>query len=186
VASSSRTPLGIKQIAPDNWLRIDPAWAGIVMPGSRPDPAEAWIAEVMSAQLSERVPLEVRKLTEVARGAVAYGLFFYPLLTLGTEQLYRVLETAAITRRGNLSGQKKRGDFRGAVAWLIKRRVISANNAHQWRSFIDLRHAASHPVDQTIMPPSWAMGLVSTVVELINEIFEAPSTAKTANPAQRR
>lgn len=177
---TSHVHLGIKQIAPENWLRIDPAWAGTVMPDSRTDPAEAWIADVISAKLSDRVPVEIRKLTEVARGAVAYGLFFYPLLTLGAEQLYRILETAAISRRRDLSGEKKRGNFKGTVAWLIKRKVISADHSNQWRSFIELRHAASHPAAQTIMPPGWVMGLLGTIVELINEIYEPRSAAQAA------
>jgi len=111
---------------------------------------------------------------------VAYGLFFYPLLTLGAEQLYRILETAAISRRRDLSGEKKRGNFKGTVAWLIKRKVISADHSNQWRSFIELRHAASHPAAQTIMPPGWVMGLLGTIVELINEIYEPRSAAQAA------
>jgi hypothetical protein len=41
------------------------------------------------------VPLNIRKLFETARGNLIYSLMFYPLLTLGAEQLFRVLETSA-------------------------------------------------------------------------------------------
>lgn len=59
----------------------------------------------LDINLTEKAPLEVRRMFEVARGAVVYGYFFYPLYVLGAEQLFRVAE-AAVTLKCEQMGAK--------------------------------------------------------------------------------
>src|SRR5438105_2916552 len=95
---------GFKEINKDNWLQPDPVLAGIVrlspangwLPTAKT--ADDWLDEVLHPQLEGNVPDEVASLFEVARGALTYGYLFYPLFTLGAEQVSRVVE-AAITRK---------------------------------------------------------------------------------------
>jgi hypothetical protein len=49
-----------------------------------------WAELFLESRLSPEVPDHVVELFEVARGAMCYGYFYYPLFTLGNEQLYRV------------------------------------------------------------------------------------------------
>src|SRR5919202_1342535 len=89
--------IGIKILTTENWLQPDPTSTifaqvsssdGSVSPMSGND----WVALFLKPSLVEAVPEDVRKLFEVARGALAYGYFFYPLYTLAGEQLFRVAE----------------------------------------------------------------------------------------------
>lgn len=89
---------GFKRLTIDNWLSVDPAWGGIVMSSSRADPSEAWFFDIVRSDLDPGVPLNIRRLFEIARGTWVYSLMFYPLLTLGTEQMFRVFE-ASVTEK---------------------------------------------------------------------------------------
>lgn len=42
----------------------------------------------------EHVPKDIQVLFEVAKEAMVYGYYLYPLYNLATEQLYRVTEEA--------------------------------------------------------------------------------------------
>jgi hypothetical protein len=58
---------GLKRLTVDNWLSVDPAWGGVVMSPSRPDPSEAWVFDIVRSDLDPKVPLNIRKLFEIAR-----------------------------------------------------------------------------------------------------------------------
>ncbi len=53
-----------------------------------------WVNYFFRPIPNDSVPDNIVALLEVARGAMIYGLFFCPLVTLGSEQCYRVLEAA--------------------------------------------------------------------------------------------
>lgn len=82
---------GIKKLTVGNWLKPDGVWSHFEGISS----GEVWVRSILQPALVETVPLEVRKLFEVARSAMAYAYFFYPLSSLAEEQLYRVVESAA-------------------------------------------------------------------------------------------
>jgi hypothetical protein len=161
---------GFKQVSVANWLKVDPAWGGFIMSSSLSDPSEAWVHDLAEFQLNTAIPLPVRRLFEVARGAMAYSLMFYPLLTLGSEQLLRVMETAVSEKCKALSAPVL-SNYSRQVDWLVKQEVIPTNESERWKALIQLRNAASHPADQTIMPPGWALDFMKTTTELINGLF---------------
>lgn len=73
----SETHFGFKRITAENWQEPDvPRLFGLTTPN-------AWIEAHLQPQLSPNVPQEIASLFEVARGAMIYGWFFYPLITLG-------------------------------------------------------------------------------------------------------
>jgi hypothetical protein len=80
----AETEFGIKKLTPTNWRERDPATKH--MSRFRADGSfsalaeEDWLESVLTIQLTERVPAKVRKLFAVARGAILYGYFFYPLV----------------------------------------------------------------------------------------------------------
>jgi hypothetical protein len=92
---SQENTLGFKRLSAANWLTADPAWEGVLISLSGSDPASGWVEDLTRMELDATIPLSILKIFEVARGTLIYGLMFYPLLTLGAEQLFRVLETAA-------------------------------------------------------------------------------------------
>jgi hypothetical protein len=72
---------GFKRLSLDNWLTVDPTWAGIAMSSSLPNPSEAWVFDLVQSELSPAVPVNIRRLFQIARGTLVYSLMFYPLLT---------------------------------------------------------------------------------------------------------
>lgn len=90
---------GIKALTVDNWRSVDPMSVTLVELDTASGrfqriTHERWIEWFLEPQLNHNVPGEVRTMFDVARGAMLYGCFFYPLYTLGTEQLYRVADAA--------------------------------------------------------------------------------------------
>src|SRR5258708_6154164 len=83
-----------KSITAANWDDADEqSLLWMQMTSVAKTPAE-WVSYFLRPVPSDAVPDNVAALLDVARGAMIYGLLFYPLVTLGSEQCYRVLESA--------------------------------------------------------------------------------------------
>ena len=162
---------GFKRLTVDNWLTVDPTWAGVVMSSSLPDPSEAWVFDLLQSELGPAVPVNIRRLFEIARGTLLYSLMFYPLLTLGTEQMFRVFETALSTKCIELRAPGKTKTFAQKIDWLILSGVITGADESRWTAIRHLRNDASHPRDQNIFPPSEALQVVDAAIDLINPLF---------------
>lgn len=76
----------MKRITPQNWLEHDLTGA----PASVE--LQAWRETFMAVKLDDSVPEEIAAMFEAARGCILYGWFFSPLVMLGVEHCYRVLE----------------------------------------------------------------------------------------------
>ncbi len=101
---------GFKNITSENWLEPDPILRGFVkltLHGPEQITSDDLFDDILEHRLSEFVPREVKALYEVARGAMCYGYFFYPLYTLTYEQLFRVAETAVTLKCKSLSAPKR-------------------------------------------------------------------------------
>jgi hypothetical protein len=169
---NDQCPQGIKQVTPHNWLEIDPAWTGIHMPSSSEGPGSAWAEYVMQTKLNRSVPNDVATLFSVAQSMIVYGLFFYPLMTQGCDQILRVLETAVRAKCTQLNappGSTKA--FVNAITWLLKQGTISPQAESQWQAARMLRNDVSHPSFQHI----YSVGMMREQLELgamlINDLF---------------
>ena len=165
--------LSFKVLTYQNWLQPDPVLEfSQVIGGGSAIPGDKIVTIVMQPQLSSRVPDEVRGLYEVARGALCYGFFFYPLYTLAAEQLFRVAETA-LSRKCKDVGAPRLRNFHDKLEFLLKERIISESQGDRWHAVRSLRNRASHPTFQEIWSPGMAMDALWLVAELSNELFEA-------------
>ncbi|SKC66167.1 hypothetical protein SAMN05445504_0506 [Burkholderia sp. CF099] len=163
---------GIKQVTPDNWLEIDPAWTGVHMPSSNDGPGEAWARYVMQTKLSRTVPTDIAALFSVAQGMIVYGLFFYPLMTQGCDQILRVIEAAVRVKCVQLDAPPApTKTYVNALTWLLKQGVISPEAEKQWHAARMLRNEVSHPSFQHI----YSVGMMREQLEigamLINDLF---------------
>ncbi len=173
------TEFGIKKLTAANWRERDPAtkhFSRSRADGSFSDLAEEdWLQSVLTIELSERVPAEVRKLFAVARGTILYGYFFYPLLTLGSEQLYRVHEAALRHKWLQISSEGKKDEsFNNMLAQFGSRGLLDATQLRQWTAVRQLRNLTSHPNGQSIYLPSWAFQTIEVAADLIEALFERP------------
>jgi hypothetical protein len=174
VPMSSVTPFnefGYKRLTLENWLMVDPAWSGVVMSSSRPNPSEAWVHDLIQTELDPTVPLPIRKLFEIARGTLVYSL----MLTVGTEQMFRVFDAAVSAKCKEMKAPSKVQRFVDKIKWLGERAVISPEQQSRWTAIRQLRNEASHPADQSILPPGEALNVLDIAVELINPLFTAPA-----------
>jgi hypothetical protein len=152
-----------RRIASDNWLNADvPSY----FPGTRPS---AWINTMLAPQLAPHLPLEIVRLFEVARGALVYSWFFYPLATLAAEQSHRVVEAAVKLRCCQLG--KAARNFSDGIKVLTEAGIISAEEWTQWDATRAMRNAGSHPETQTIWDPGQSVQIFQMTADMLNKIF---------------
>jgi hypothetical protein len=169
-----------KEIGTANWQSADEQtapWVG--MTAAAKTPAE-WVGYYLRPRLKPTVPMEIVTLLEVARGAMIYGWFFYPLLTLGAEQCWRVLESGVRLRCQQIGIQTKRPRGKGReedttfsenVTALFGRPFAMKLNKSRWDAVRGLRSSTSHPSRQMILDPAQTKGVLETAVELLNDLF---------------
>jgi len=168
--------LGFKQITQDTWLKPDRISTSflLVPPETGVDDikkGEIYLDMILQPRLNEDVPIEVIKLYEVARGALVYGYFFYPLYTLACEQLFRVGEAAIIFRCKTFSPRLAKRTFEKKIEFLFKQRILNELEKQRWHALRELRNISSHPVDQFIYPPGPVIGILAHMAEDINSLF---------------
>lgn len=175
MSNASEIHFGFKRITVENWQDADvPRLFGLTTPDN-------WIGVHLQPQLSPTVPQEIASLFEVARASMIYGWFFYPLITLGAEQCYRVLE-AAVRKRCEQAGiptkrQTKKGKlidlrFVENIESLMKAGIIDGTDRPRWEAIRNLRNIASHPNSQTILAPGATTDILAAAAELLNSLFE--------------
>lgn len=135
-------------------------------------PEAVWMELVLQPQLNPSVPKDVQALYEVARAGFVYAWLFYPFMTLGAEQCFRVLEAALAARcqQAGLTPPRNPG-FQKWVQALIAANIIPAAELPEWESCRKLRNTASHPSMQTILPPGMALPVLTKTAERLNRLF---------------
>lgn len=132
---------------------------------------DEWAETFLKCELSPAVPAEVRNLFEVAQGVHCFGCYFYPLFTLGNEQLYRVLEAALTYKCDQFKAPEGVNKFERRITWLRKKGLLSGQRSTQWNAARKLRNSSSHSIQQSLIDPPGAISGLRTAVELINELF---------------
>ncbi len=169
--------LGFKELTPENCLEPDEmVRAFVTMDASgatHPIEQGEWAKEVLAVTLTERVPVEVHRLFAVARGAMLFGYFFYPLFALASEQLLRASETALSLKCVTLGAPGKIASFNARIRWLQTGGHLSEQEAGVWHAVRELRNSASHPRDQMILMPGQALSLLARTAEEIERLFAA-------------
>jgi hypothetical protein len=160
--------LGFKEIDAHNWLTPDP----IVLQFAGMERATGYVQTVLTPRLSANVPEDIWRLFEVARSAVLYGYLFYPLYTLGMEQLSRVGEAAVASRCEQLGMPKDKNKLSDRIDWLAEQGMFDRGEFSAWHALRRLRNSASHPAHQSIVTPGWAVGILDKVADDINGLFD--------------
>lgn len=177
---SRLAPVGFKELTADNWRERDPtndAFARFDCATGRAvalSPDE-WARHFLGFRLDQRVPDEVRDLFAVAQGTMLYGAFFYPLYTLGQEQVHRVADAAALHRYYQLGGPKtKKGadpPFATRIKWLVQKAAIPAAEQRRWNAYRELRNIGSHAEFQQLHLPTEALTSLRVVAGSVNQLF---------------
>ncbi|HYC90578.1 MAG TPA: hypothetical protein VEO54_15280 [Thermoanaerobaculia bacterium] len=167
----------MKQLTVDNWLAVDPIIAsGIFVRiqsagGTVAElTADDWTARLLDIHISPAVPDSVRDQVEIARGAMIYGSLFYPLFTLGLEQLFRVSEAAARAKAAQLGIPNDRTYYE-VLADLRARNMLTDSDHDAWSHIRRFRNVTTHAQDAMILAPGAAIGMFATVAAAINQLF---------------
>ena len=178
--------MSIKRITAENWLERDGIqfaaieWTSLNDSYTHLMDGEDWIRNFTESQLSNEVPADIHTLFEVARGALCYGYFFYPLYTLGFEQLFRVGEAAISARFLELGGDpKKVKTFEKRIEFLEMKSALTGSDASSWTAVRHFRNLVSHPESQNIFPPGQIAGTLNHVCALVNRLFQTSRSAAT-------
>lgn len=161
------------RITPENWLKPDRK--NYVPVGFT---NEQWIAMFLRHRLDASVPRGVIQVFEIARGAMIYSWFFYPLASLGIEQCTRIAEFAAREKCSAL--QISVTNFSECISKLHAAGYISDRDEPRWQALRRLRNDFSHLDGLTLLDPGQAVSTLGTMTELINSLFT--SRAKTPMP----
>lgn len=171
------TKYGFKEITSGNWLEPDPVLKGFakfLLDGrSRIIAGEEYLNGILGPRLLESVPKEVQGLFEVARGAMAYGYFFYPLYTLAAQQLFRVADAAVLHKCKALGAPNSKDNFKKRIAWLVDEGSIQESELDRWDAVRRLRNTASHPERQCILTPGIVIHLLEGIAKQINSLFSS-------------
>lgn len=168
---------GFKQLTRNNWLEPDHASDSLKAVHRETGEmveltGEHWLEEILHLELEDCVPQEVHALFEVARGAMVYGWFFYPLYMLGAEQLTRVGEAAVSHKWDRLDAPDETRSFKSKLDWLRAHGHLSDEEEDRWDRLRQMRNSASHPKRQGIINQAVALGLLESVVRDVNQLFE--------------
>lgn len=167
----------IKELTAENWLEQDAVsrmFYGLFKYGTRYSPTgDDWARMILEITLGDYVPTEVTDLFAVARGALVYGFLFYPLYTLGLEQVFRTAE-AAVSLRCKLGGElDTKASFYEKIEWLKRQSLLSETETEKWHLVRKARNSSSHLEEQQIIPPGVSVGQVKDIVAMINSLFDA-------------
>ncbi len=167
--------IGIKELTVGNWLvpdEVSTCFVNLLPDGSiKPITGEMYAEVILSIKLKEGVPVEIHKLFEVAKGAMLYGFLFYPLFTLGMEQICRVAETAISHICNKKQAPKRIRDFKDKIDWLVKNSVISETDRSFWEFVRMHRNFSSHPKMQTILAPGRNIEIIRSIASRINSLL---------------
>jgi hypothetical protein len=161
--------LGFKRITAANWTKPDEITLRFGPRQNSPD-EQPHLLHILSPTLQQDVPLEIRKLFEVARGAMVYSYYFYPLYTLGMEQLFRIGEATLFCKCRRLGYRKKKPGFSDLINFLVRKAVFDSSTAKRWDALRFLRNSASHLDRQSIYSPGMAIGTLERLADDINAL----------------
>ncbi len=129
-----------------------------------------------SLTLRTSIPETAWRMFEIAKGAMCYGLWFYPMFTLGEDHLSRLFEWMVLDRYGALS-KKKASNFHAMVEWLIKHKHFPDDLDIRWRAMYKIRNSVSHPEMQHITDPHQALRHLRQMRDLVLYFYPESESA---------
>ncbi|MCP5277687.1 MAG: hypothetical protein H6935_04910 [Thiobacillus sp.] len=164
----------MKRITTQNWLEPDATGPAAGME------ARAWRDTFLSIRLDRKVPGEVAAQFETARASMMYGLFFAPLVALGVEQCYWVLEAGLRARCAQLdlpvSVQDRQGrdhalSFHHNLRQLLEKGLVSEEDALLWKQAGELKAWLALPRHGEVVARDHALTALTRAATLLNALF---------------
>ena len=145
--SDATSGYGFKQISVENLTLPDPLVLDMwTREGNdlRPMTPNDFVRPILAIQLDEPVPFEVRRAFYFARNAMCYGYWYWPAITLGSQQVLRVADLASRTASEE-RGLKPHQNFGPRISQLRAAGIVDAEREERWNLIVRLRNKATHP-----------------------------------------
>ena len=164
----------MKLINHDNWLQADAGGA------NRFGDDRQWREAIFHVRLEGTVDREVARLFEAARGGLLYGYFFQPLLAMGVEQCYRVLESGARARCAEAGLAVSCNDNQGRahplsfghnLRALMKQGLIPDEDLLLWQQAREMREWVAAPAHQSLLTLDHGVTALTRVAELLGRLY---------------
>jgi hypothetical protein len=163
----------MKAINHDNWLLADTA------KGQGAD-SRKWRDALLSIRHDAALAPEIVGMFEAARGALLYGYFFQPMLAMGVEQCYRVLERGARLRCAQAGmavsltdrqGKSHPHSFGHNLRALAQLGLIAEADLTLWQQARELRDWVVAPEHQSSLTLDHGVTALSRAAELLGRLF---------------
>jgi hypothetical protein len=164
----------MKAIDQDNWLLADTSGNG------RSADARKWREAFLSIHLDPSVNRDVARMFEAARGGMLYGYFFQPLMAMGVEQCYRVLESGVRARCteaklpvtcADSQGRQHPLSFGHNLRALVKQGLLKETDLKRWQQAREMRDWVIAPEHQTVLTLDHGVTALARAAELLGELF---------------
>lgn len=168
---------GFKGLTPENAYELDPtASTFIAKPigqGVNNMTVKDWNRLFLGPQLVCPVPEGIIRMFDVARGMACYGCYFYPMYQQSFEQLFRVLEAAAVSRFEQLDGPKDKHHrtYETKLNWLAEMGEVDDDIKGRWHASRSLRNSYSHATNPWVTMPSTVASQIDLTAALITALW---------------
>ena len=173
--TSGVTWLSLNDLKWENHLERDPrldGWSAQGL-GFLSQTTEDWVRGFLAFEIGYELPAYLRDMFDRARACCVYGCYHYPLLTLGSEELYRFLESALREAAKEVGASKtvQGKSFAQLIEWAGNSGYLSSGEQGRWHAGRSLRNYASHKTRASLAGPNDAMKTLQTAVELVEALF---------------
>lgn len=134
---------------------------------------DTWAQILLSIKPLVTLPTYLQDMFERAQGCMVYGCFYYPLFTLGIEELFRFSESAlreAVKETGAPKSVQKM-KYAPLIDWAHDNDFLTDSMHGRWHAGRSLRNSTSHKDSSLLLGPNDAAGLLSTTAELTDTLF---------------
>ena len=165
----------MKAIDHDNWLQVDSS-------NGRGVEARKWREAFLSIRLDPAVRPDIARMFEAARGGMLYGYFFQPLMAMGAEQCYRVLENGVRARCAETGlpvscadnqGRQHPLSFGHNLRTLVKQGLIPPEDLKLWQQAREMRDWVIAPEHQAALTLEHGATALARAADLLGRLFRA-------------
>lgn len=132
-----------------------------------------YVESCLQVSLQDFVPLDVRDMFDRAKATMSYGIYHYPLFTVGTESVHRLLE-AALYHCAVKNGCKlpeRKAMFGNLLQYCEKNNLIAQPEIGRWDACRRLRNMSAHQKKISLQFPNSAINTLHISKELIEALF---------------
>lgn len=178
----------------ENWDQTDSTclvFAIQTPTGTRAMTANDWVQMLLEKPLPEHTPKKLHEMFQSAQACMIYGVKYYPLFSLGAEQITRIIEATLNwyaqanqipVIQTDRKGKTRQVQFAQIIDVLKKHKLITQNEhdilQNYWR---EIRNMFSHATERSILPPRIYMDIYNNGTDLITTLVNR-QTAKTPDP----